>query len=219
MQQSKQESKKFTQECLLRMEHIHQLVNGVCKEVISQKAMHWTSITELDQQIEKLQKRRKQLVTAKRQCDLILRLRKDGGEAWKDLTNRNKWKKEHILAVFCCPPNKSLPRSLTEEFWDERAPEELRDDRDIFIARCNLRMRQFHQQETNHGEDLLRQLPLIIPDALLGDAQVVAIATECHPQVLFQQNLKPNVLDDYSVFHGFLKSPRRFHFGSIFSRD
>jgi hypothetical protein len=199
-----------------QMKHIHQIVNGVCKEVASQNAIHRTSITEIDQQIEQLQNRRKKLLAAKRQCDLILRLRKDGGEAWKALNNRNKWKKEHILAVFCCPPDKPLPRSLTEEFWSERAPEALRDDRDIFIARCNMQLRKFHQ-ETNADfrDDFWRQPALIVPEALVGDAQVVAIATECNPEVIFQQNLKPNVLDNDSVFFGFLTSPRRRYFFSI----
>jgi hypothetical protein len=214
--QSKRESKEFSQEeTLYMMEHILQIVNGVCREVSSQEAMYRTAITELDQQIAHLQKRRKEFLAAKRQCDFILRLRKDGGEAWKALSNRNKWKKEHILAVFCCPSDK-LPRSLTEEFWSERAPEALRDDRDIFIARCIMQMRQF-QQESSTRDDLWLQPPLVVPEALLGDTRVIAIATECHPQVIFQQNLKPNVLDDDSVFHGFLKSPRRRHFYSTYS--
>ena len=117
------------------MDHIKEIIEESKETAQLQAKSCGARICKIDKQISELQERKRKLNAAKNQYSNIAKLNEEGAAAWGELSNKNKWKKENILAVFCS--SKDIPEQFQEEFWRENAPEELVDDRDILLARAS----------------------------------------------------------------------------------
>ena len=166
---------------------------------------------------ELLEERKARLQSEREQYELELQLLRGEGflpsceqHIWEQLNDENKWKKENVLAVFRRTPRYKIPDELKESSWNDTAPELIRDDRDILLARLQKLDLKSPYSYTSSCPALFR-----IPDQLLDDKEIVIAVKEIviavldrYPEVLKQDVLPKELLDDKDVFRAFIGSPR-----------
>jgi len=129
-----------------------------------------------------------------KQLELTANLKLWGRFCWKDLNESNKWKKENVLAVFV---SGRLPAEFTERLWNQTAPESIRNDKEIILARL-----------------ARKYIPKISAELLNGKQTVVAVLHH-RPEILKQDILPEEFLDDEDVFHAYIQSPHTDYASSL----
>lgn len=120
----------------------------------------------------------------------------------KTAARHAQWGKETVLAVLL---SGRLPTEMLEKNWNKKAPDSIRDDRDILLVRLshNFFSHDYRYYSKNFISDVFR-----LPDQFLSDKPVVLAAVIRYPEVLLQSGFPKQILDDADVFRAYLDSDR-----------
>jgi len=163
-------------------------------------------LRQLQKEASALQKRQGFLKAEQElfESGLLDKLKKEGAKAWRKVKLRNtRWKKESVLAVFF---SGKLPCEMEEKNWNMYAPESLSEDRDVLLARVGRAEFLNHYAFYSPSSDAK---PFRIPQALLGDKEVVTAVVHRYPEVLLQDDIPMEILDDVDLFYAYWNSERR----------
>lgn len=188
------------------MENIASIVEKAakCKEL--EKKRYDEKLAQCEISIRQAQAMRQHLMAERLQCHLIASLKSLGAMAWHALSSENNWKKENVAFL-----SGKIPHDMAEQFIIQKAPESIRNDRDVLLAR--LAQDEFTTYyEIQHCVICVTSfdqlLPIRLPEQLLTDKQVVAAAVHRYPETLVQTAISWELLDDIDVFRAFLTSKR-----------
>jgi hypothetical protein len=129
-----------------------------------------------------------------------------GHSAWYHLSEDVKWTKETILTAFS---SGNVPEKMKEDMWYTEAPDDVRFDRDILLARLhfcyddqceNIFASAYRSYRGQRSEEFH------LPAAYRNDKEVVCTLVRNCPKILEQNVLARDLLDDPDVFEAFLKS-------------
>ena len=136
-----------------------------------------------------------------KQHKLTANLKRSGRFCWKDLNESNKWKKENVLAVFV---SGRIPAEFTERLWYRTAPESIRDDKEILLARLA-------------ADKGFVRAPRIESWELNDKPTLIAVVNQWCPDVLDQDGTPEEFLDDEEIFRAYIRS-KKFGFSFWFAR-
>jgi len=141
--------------------------------------------------------RRSHLRKEKRQNELIASLYEKGAASWNQLDHANKWQKAHVLAVLWSPVT-PLPRAMTGMGWLSEAPSDIRNQRDLFLARLA-------------RPDFVNNGPLLIPQFQKDDKEAMLVTMRFCPVKETLRATSSFFSSQYSndpdVFRAFLANP------------
>lgn len=192
------------------MDGIQEIVDQAKETAAQQERAYQTKITQLDEQIAKLIEERTKRLAVKKQWGLVQKLNdaNNAGETWNKLSEWRKYKKENLLAVLTSGLN-DLPAPLREGTgWDTNTPPEIKNDRDILIARASCQnfvdyyARCYYGWKDNRRHYVCSLHPFVLSDSLKDDVQVVAAVTRAIPHVLVQTNLSESIIFDSDLVFG-----------------
>ena len=175
---------------------IRDIVATAKKAAKLEEVKYGKKVGELQEQISALREQQRKAYSKKREFGLLSKLDEKGAkEAWEQLPKRRKYDKQNLLAVFS---SQDIPQALNGRNWYKNAPEELKDDREILIARASTSaFAELDNPFSPHPD-------FSIPEPFLGDLEVIrAVAKHC-PRALMHNGIPPVMYDDDVVFQAFV---------------
>jgi len=177
------------------MDRIRSIVAKATQDAERGKKRTADEISRSIETVREERQRQKRLRRSNSYYSVLASLKTEGEKVWLKLSESRKWKKENVLAVLL---SGKIPEQMTIRNWNRIAPESIRDDRDILLARLARKDPYWHFDDCSFR----------LPEQFLQDKEIVTAAVGCYPPVLLQNGLSAKLLDDWDIFHAFVSSER-----------